>query len=93
MRRFKLLCGGPGIKGDIVADYGPLFEPIDIGGMRVPSRIVMASLYTNMATESGAVTQQMIDYYAERARGGVGLIITEATCVDWHYSVKRERDC
>jgi 2,4-dienoyl-CoA reductase-like NADH-dependent reductase (Old Yellow Enzyme family)/thioredoxin reductase len=34
------------------------------------------------ATDTGAISQKQIDYYAERARGGVGMIIVEVTTVD-----------
>jgi 2,4-dienoyl-CoA reductase-like NADH-dependent reductase (Old Yellow Enzyme family)/thioredoxin reductase len=34
-----------------------------------------------LASDTGAVTQTMLDYYAERAKGGAGLIIVEATYV------------
>ncbi len=63
--------------------YERLFEPVRIGTLEVPNRIVMAPLYSNLGTESGAVTQRLIDYYAERAKGGVGLLVVESTCVDW----------
>lgn len=42
----------------------------------------MPPMGTNLATETGAVSQAMIHYYRERAKGGAGLIITEITCVD-----------
>ena len=38
-------------------------------------------MVTFLANENGAVTQRMIDYYSERARGGVGLIIVESAYV------------
>ncbi len=39
----------------------------------------MSSMLTNFAHATGEPSQQMIDYYAERARGGAGLIIVEGT--------------
>lgn len=50
--------------------------------MVVPNRMVMAPMVTNFAEKDGHVTDRLKSYYAERARGGVGLIIVEATCVD-----------
>jgi len=41
-------------------------------------------MVTNYGSEEGFVTEQLKDYYAARARGGVGLIIVEATCVESH---------
>ncbi len=63
--------------------FTKLFEPISIGTMQVRNRIVMAPVATRFNTPDGAVTQRVIDSYAERAKGGVGLIIVEATTVDW----------
>jgi 2,4-dienoyl-CoA reductase-like NADH-dependent reductase (Old Yellow Enzyme family)/thioredoxin reductase len=60
-----------------------LFEPVQIGTMRIKNRIVMPAMDTNLATTEGFVTARMIDYYAERARGGVGLIIVECTSIDY----------
>ena len=59
-----------------------LFGPIKIGDMNLKNRIVMAPMGTGMATPEGCITSQMMDYYAERAKGGAGLITTEVTCVD-----------
>lgn len=54
-----------------------LFTPISIAGMSLKNRIVMPSMGTVLADENGAVTEKMIAWYAERARGGAGLIIVE----------------
>ena len=55
-----------------------LFEPISIGSMKLKNRIVLAPMATHYADENGAVTTRLKNYYAERARGGVGLIIIES---------------
>ncbi len=60
-----------------------LFEPARLGEMNLKNRIVMPPMGTNYATQDGYVTDQIKDYYAERARGGVGLVIVEAACVDF----------
>ena len=59
-----------------------LFEPLSIGEMRLRNRIVMAPVVTNLASSDGRVTEQVLAFYEERAKGGAGLIIVEATCVD-----------
>ena len=64
-----------------------LFQPSRIGEIEVRNRIVMPPMVTFLANESGAVTQRMIDYYTERARGGVGLIIIESA-----YVQEKDRD-
>lgn len=58
-----------------------LFEPLDIRGMRLKNRLVMAPMDTNYAAVGGQVNDRLIDYYAARARGGVGMITVEATAV------------
>jgi len=57
--------------------FEKLFEPIVINGMRVKNRMVMTSISNLFATTNGEVTQRSLDYYAARARGGVGLLIVE----------------
>jgi 2,4-dienoyl-CoA reductase-like NADH-dependent reductase (Old Yellow Enzyme family)/thioredoxin reductase len=59
-----------------------LFQPITLRGLALKNRIVMPPMGTNMATPDGEVTDEIIAHYRERARGGVGLIIVETTCVD-----------
>lgn len=54
-----------------------LFEPGKIGRLSIRNRIAMAPMGIIGLTESdGSISQQGIDYYAERAKGGVGLIIS-----------------
>ena len=50
--------------------------------MQLRNRIVMAPIGTNLADAGGAVTPALISWYAERARGGAGLIIVENTLAD-----------
>jgi 2,4-dienoyl-CoA reductase-like NADH-dependent reductase (Old Yellow Enzyme family) len=58
-----------------------LFDPIDVGALRLPNRIVMAPLTRARATVDGRVpVPLMAEYYAQRATAG--LIISEATVVD-----------
>ena len=59
-----------------------LLEPIVIGNKRMKNRIVMPPMETRMNTISGDVTREMVDYYAERAKGGAGALIIENTFVD-----------
>jgi len=50
--------------------------------MELKNRIVMAPMGINYAEPDGSVSEREIAYYAARAKGGVGLIIAENTCVD-----------
>lgn len=59
-----------------------LFAPIVIKEMRLKNRLVLPPMATNYATSDGFVTERLINYYVERAKGGVGLIIIEAGLVD-----------
>jgi len=63
--------------------YPKLFEPIAIGPLQIRNRLVMPAIGTMFGTEYGGITQRYIDFLVERARGGVGLIITGNSCVDW----------
>lgn len=63
-------------------EFKKLFEPIKIGEVELKNRIVMPAMSTNFPNADGSVSQRQIDYYVERAKGGVGLIITEAACVE-----------
>ena len=58
-----------------------LAEPGRIGPMRLRNRVVMAPMGTNYSTTDGLSTERDKLYYAERARGGVGMIMTEAMVV------------
>ena len=54
-----------------------LFEPVSIGRVMLKNRIAMAPMgLIGLTDQEGNPTQRAIDYYIERARGGVGLIIT-----------------
>lgn len=58
-----------------------LFSPIRIGRMTIRNRIAMPPMNTNFSNENGAVTPQMTEYFAKRAKGGAGLITVEAASV------------
>ena len=55
--------------------YPKLFTPIEIGGITLPNRAIMGSMHTGLEEVKGGF-QKMAEYFATRARGGVGLIIT-----------------
>jgi N-ethylmaleimide reductase len=56
-----------------------LFQPLVVGGLRLPSRIVMAPMTRNRADGSDAPHALNAEYYRQRA--GAGLVITEASQV------------
>ena len=65
--------------------YEHLFTPIKIGNTTVKNRIFMPPLSTNLA-DKGYVTDALEKHYAARAKGGVGLIVTEVTTVEPTYT-------
>ena len=63
--------------------YKKLFSAKKIGSMEVPNRIVMTAMGNHIANEDGTVSEADIAFYGARAKGGVGLVITECACVDF----------
>ena len=59
-----------------------MFEPIQIGPMRVNNRFVVPPMSNNFAIASGELSERSMYYYRERAKGGFGLITVEATVID-----------
>jgi len=57
--------------------YEQLFSPITINGITIKNRVVMAPMGNiSMCDESGRPNDQMLQYFFQRAKGGVGLITT-----------------
>ncbi len=56
-----------------------LFDPLQLGAICAPNRVLMAPLTRGRADRDAVPTAVMADYYAQRA--GAGLIISEATGV------------
>ncbi|RLC95215.1 MAG: NADH:flavin oxidoreductase [Chloroflexi bacterium] len=56
-----------------------LLTPGTIGKLHIKNRIVMPPMVRNYATPDGLVSKRLVDHYATIARGGVGLVIVEAT--------------
>ena len=67
-------------------DFSPLFEPLLIGRgvkkLTLKNRMVMAPMVTCLANSQGFVTPRMVDYYVERAKGGIAAIVVEAMDID-----------
>ena len=62
--------------------YDMLFSPMKIGKVEIKNRVVMAPMCMGFGQFDGRVTPAMMDHYVERAKGGVGLIITEITRIN-----------
>jgi mycofactocin system FadH/OYE family oxidoreductase 2 len=63
-----------------VSEYRYLFSPLKIGSVVVPNRINFAAHMTNLSVHH-QISEAHIHYYAERAKGGCGLITTEELTV------------
>ncbi len=55
--------------------YDLMFSPMKIGTMEVKNRVVMTAAEFSLGQINGEPTERMMNYYEERAKGGVGLII------------------
>ncbi|GLQ35566.1 NADPH-dependent 2,4-dienoyl-CoA reductase [Amylibacter marinus] len=55
-------------------EFSKIFEPLDLGFTQLKNRILMGSMHTGL--EELGDWDRVAAYYAERARGGVGLIVT-----------------
>ena len=63
-------------------NYDMLFSPMKIGNVEIKNRIVMAPMCMGFGQYNGCATETMMNYYEERAKGGVGLIFTEITRIN-----------
>jgi 2,4-dienoyl-CoA reductase-like NADH-dependent reductase (Old Yellow Enzyme family) len=62
--------------------YDNLFTPFPLAhGVTAPNRIVMGPMTLNQATESGHITPWIVEWYRQRAAGGVGAIVGAAVFV------------
>jgi len=58
-------------------EFRRLFEPLQVKNIVLRNRVVMSAACTEYGTEDGYVTDRLIDYYAERAKGGTALVFIE----------------
>ncbi len=71
------------LKGKDIGMFEALFRPLSIGSVWIKNRIAMAPMgLVGMVDHDGSLNRRIIRYYVERAKGGVGLIITGLTRVE-----------
>lgn len=58
-----------------------LLEPLRINRMTIPNRVLVPAMVTRLSGEDGLVNDAVIERYARFSRGGVGLIVVEASAV------------
>jgi 2,4-dienoyl-CoA reductase (NADPH2) len=56
-------------------NYPKLFSPLDLGHITLPNRVLMGSMHTGLEDRARDY-DKLAAYFAERARGGVGLMVT-----------------
>lgn len=61
-----------------------LYTPSSIGRLKLKNRFIQSAMHTKFASEFGEVSDKLVNYLVERARGGVSMIILENTAVDWN---------
>jgi len=59
----------------VTSPYTHLFQPLDLGFTQIKNRILMGSMHTGLEEEKNGF-EKLAAFYAERAKGGVGLIVT-----------------
>lgn len=64
-----------------ILKYEKIFQKGKIGGLTLKNRIVMSPMHDGLGRTGGDVSERAIEYYAARAKGGVGLIINGFTVV------------
>ena len=64
--------------------YEHLFTPIKVGKKEIRNRVWMPPISTNLANK-GYVTDELVQHYGMRAKGGVGLIVSEVVTVEPTY--------
>ena len=67
--------------------FNNVFSKGKIGNIEVKNRVVMPAMGVGLSNSDGTPSDKMIGYYEERAKGGVGLIITEITRVNDEHGV------
>ncbi len=67
--------------------YPNLQLPGKMESLEIKNRVVMTAASCSLASPDGCATENLLAYYERRAQGGVGLIITEMTCVDETYGI------
>lgn len=65
----------PGVRND---QFSHLLSPIRIGNIQLKNRIALAPMNETLSDGNGRVTEQLVSYFAARAKGGTGLLVTGA---------------
>jgi NADPH2 dehydrogenase len=71
--------------------YSRLFEPFEVGGLKLRNRLTMAPLYLGYAGEGGPVSNLLLDHYRLMAGSGVAMVVVENATVDYLHGSGSQR--
>ena len=63
-------------------NYPNIFKPLDLGFTQIKNRVLMGSMHTGLEEEANGY-EKMAQYFGERAKGGVGIIVTGGISPDF----------
>ena len=69
-----------------MSNYPHLLQPLDLGFTTLKNRVLMGSMHTGLEEQKNGF-ERLAAFYAERARGGVGLIVTGGISPDYFGTV------
>ncbi|HET6488269.1 MAG TPA: hypothetical protein VFG28_00815, partial [Syntrophales bacterium] len=69
-------------------DY--LFSPIKVGSLTLKNRIVMPAMHLGYCNDRSEVTERLVAFYEERARGGAALLFVGGCPIDEYASSMKE---
>jgi 2,4-dienoyl-CoA reductase (NADPH2) len=72
----------PQLRIDFMSPYPHLFSPLDLGFTTLKNRFIMGSIHTNLEEAKDNIKKRS-EFFARRAEGGVGLMITGGTAPNW----------
>ncbi len=87
LNAYKLLTDNSKYREEIEI-YSLLFKPFDIKGLYLKNRLVMPPIGTSFKT-ADCVSRRLKSWYVERAKGGVGMIVTQHAFADLHVAEHR----
>ncbi|MGE5844096.1 MAG: FAD-dependent oxidoreductase [Syntrophaceae bacterium] len=67
-----------------------LFSPVKVGSLTLKNRIVMPAMHLGYCNDKGEVTDRLVSFYEERARGGTALIFVGGCPIDEYASSMKE---
>ena len=67
--------------------YPNIFKPLDLGFTQLKNRVLMGSMHTGLEEEENSY-EKMAKYFGERAKGGVGIIVTGGIAPDYFGKVQ-----